>query len=328
MPVERILALDLGKKSASAWRSATSWVLPRRASTRIEREGRRDDIETLRRLAVAQRRYALSDRRSPAHERRGRRQGDYTREFAGELERKTGLPIEFCDERWTSREAERTLRGAGVANDARKPTIDRLSAVILLQSYLDSAHPECDALEASAAALCGAAGGGRRAGCRIRLYRLNAALSAAFPHPVFVEFPHGTSTGQMAATLAQSGVLREPLAVSRGAGAAARHGFAGRRISIRQTRVSRSTSTGASRAAISTTWSCWCRKATTCSISRRPWRSSAPCSRRRFWRRREDPAPIRDLDPQAQTLEGYLFPNKYRVYRHTTAQQICRHDDR
>jgi putative Holliday junction resolvase len=48
------------------------------------------------------------------------------------------LPIEFRDERWTSREAERTLRGSGVANGRRKATIDKLSAVILLQSYLDS----------------------------------------------------------------------------------------------------------------------------------------------------------------------------------------------
>jgi UPF0755 protein len=37
-----------------------------------------------------------------------------------------------------------------------------------------------------------------------------------------------------------------------------------------------------------------------------------------------DPAMIRDLDPNAPTLEGYLFPNKYRIHRHTTAQQICR----
>jgi UPF0755 protein len=38
----------------------------------------------------------------------------------------------------------------------------------------------------------------------------------------------------------------------------------------------------------------------------------------------KDPSLIRDLDPKAPSLEGYLFPNKYRVYRHTTAQQICR----
>jgi putative Holliday junction resolvase len=66
------------------------------------------------------------------------RQSDYTREFAAELERKTGLPVEFRDERWTSREAERALRGSGIANSQRKAAIDKLSAVILLQSYLDS----------------------------------------------------------------------------------------------------------------------------------------------------------------------------------------------
>jgi UPF0755 protein len=36
-----------------------------------------------------------------------------------------------------------------------------------------------------------------------------------------------------------------------------------------------------------------------------------------------NPAPIRDLVPQAKTLEGYLFPSKYRVYKHTTAHQLC-----
>ncbi|MDP9053302.1 MAG: endolytic transglycosylase MltG [Acidobacteriota bacterium] len=37
-----------------------------------------------------------------------------------------------------------------------------------------------------------------------------------------------------------------------------------------------------------------------------------------------NPALIRDLDARAPSLEGYLFPSKYRVYRHTTAQQLCR----
>lgn len=36
-----------------------------------------------------------------------------------------------------------------------------------------------------------------------------------------------------------------------------------------------------------------------------------------------DPALIRDLDPRAPTLEGYLFPATYRVTRHTTAKQLA-----
>jgi UPF0755 protein len=37
-----------------------------------------------------------------------------------------------------------------------------------------------------------------------------------------------------------------------------------------------------------------------------------------------NPALIRDLDPEAPTLEGYLFPNTYRLSRHTTPDHLCR----
>jgi UPF0755 protein len=43
-----------------------------------------------------------------------------------------------------------------------------------------------------------------------------------------------------------------------------------------------------------------------------------------FLRAARDPSMIRDIDPQAPSLEGYLFPNTYRIYRHTTAAQLCR----
>ena len=36
-----------------------------------------------------------------------------------------------------------------------------------------------------------------------------------------------------------------------------------------------------------------------------------------------NPNSIRDLDPLAPTLEGYLFPSTYRVTHHTTAGQLC-----
>jgi UPF0755 protein len=37
-----------------------------------------------------------------------------------------------------------------------------------------------------------------------------------------------------------------------------------------------------------------------------------------------DPGMIRDLDPRAPALEGYLFPNTYRLSRHTTPERLCR----
>ena len=37
-----------------------------------------------------------------------------------------------------------------------------------------------------------------------------------------------------------------------------------------------------------------------------------------------DPSQIRDLDPKAPSLEGYLFPNTYRLVRTTTPAGLCR----
>jgi len=43
-----------------------------------------------------------------------------------------------------------------------------------------------------------------------------------------------------------------------------------------------------------------------------------------FLRAARNPELIRDLDPEAPTLEGYLFPNTYRVSRHTSPDHLCR----
>jgi UPF0755 protein len=42
-----------------------------------------------------------------------------------------------------------------------------------------------------------------------------------------------------------------------------------------------------------------------------------------FLRAARDTSSIRDLDPAAPSLEGYLFPSSYRLVRHTTPQRLC-----
>src|ERR1700687_2428287 len=42
-----------------------------------------------------------------------------------------------------------------------------------------------------------------------------------------------------------------------------------------------------------------------------------------FLKAARDPGLIRDLDPAALTLEGYLFPSTYRITRSTTVDQLC-----
>jgi UPF0755 protein len=43
----------------------------------------------------------------------------------------------------------------------------------------------------------------------------------------------------------------------------------------------------------------------------------------KFLEAARDPALIRDLDPKAVTLEGYLFPDTYRLSRHTSPEDLC-----
>jgi putative Holliday junction resolvase len=142
-PGSRVLALDVGKKRIGLALSDELGITAQGLET-LQRAGRRDDIETLRRLTV-ERGVKLIVVGDPVHmSGEAGRQSEYTREFARELEYKTGLPVKFWDERWTSREAERVLRGSGIARDERKPALDRMSAVILLQSFLDSTHSEAE----------------------------------------------------------------------------------------------------------------------------------------------------------------------------------------
>jgi putative Holliday junction resolvase len=64
-------------------------------------------------------------------------QAEAARHFSEQLSRYTGKPVEMWDERLTTVEASRVLRESGISIEKRARAVDRLSAVILLQSYLD-----------------------------------------------------------------------------------------------------------------------------------------------------------------------------------------------
>ena len=48
------------------------------------------------------------------------------------------------------------------------------------------------------------------------------------------------------------------------------------------------------------------------------------CRHEDFLAAARDPSPISDLAPQAQSLEGFLFPSTYEFTRHTSCEQIAR----
>jgi len=132
----RILALDLGKKriglAISDPLGITAQGLPN-----LERTRKRADLDALKRLA-AEREAAVILMGNPINMGGAEgRQSAWVREFGAAIGKRTGLPVEYWDERLTSVEANRVLRSSGIGIEKRAAAVDRLSAVILLQSYLD-----------------------------------------------------------------------------------------------------------------------------------------------------------------------------------------------
>ena len=135
--LSRILALDLGKRRIGLAISdplrITAQGLPNLVRTRI-----RDDLDALEQL-VKERQVGLVLLGNPINMKgtEGRQSG-WVREFAIAMEKRTGVPVKLWDERLTSVEAGRVLRSSGISIEKRAAVVDKLSAVILLQSYLDS----------------------------------------------------------------------------------------------------------------------------------------------------------------------------------------------
>jgi len=58
--------------------------------------------------------------------------------FAEELKTSVNIPVNFWDERFTSKEAERLLISSDVSRRKRKGVTDSMAAQLILQGYLDS----------------------------------------------------------------------------------------------------------------------------------------------------------------------------------------------
>jgi putative holliday junction resolvase len=133
----RILALDLGKKRIGMAISDPLRITAQGLSNLV-RTNKRTDLAALESL-VKEREVGLILMGNPINMRGSEgRQSGWVREFGAALERWTGLPVKFWDERLTSVEAGRVLRSSGISIEKRAAAVARLSAVILLQSYLDS----------------------------------------------------------------------------------------------------------------------------------------------------------------------------------------------
>lgn len=75
----------------------------------------------------------LSGREGPA--------ADSARAFGEQVAARTGVPVEYVDERFTTRTAEDALLEGGVRRAQRRTTVDKVAASVILQQYLQRRPP-------------------------------------------------------------------------------------------------------------------------------------------------------------------------------------------
>lgn len=133
----RILALDLGARRIGAALSDPLGLTAQGIQT-ITRTNIREDLAQLSKI-IRQNGVTLILLGNPLHMSGNEgRQSGWVRDFAERLKAHTGLPVRLWDERLTSVEAGRVLRSSGISIEKRARAVDRLSAVLLLQSYLEA----------------------------------------------------------------------------------------------------------------------------------------------------------------------------------------------
>ena len=131
----RVLALDVGKKRIGLAVSDELGLTAQGIET-LQRSRIRADLDALRRIAAHWKVHTLLVGKPLHMSGDESRQSEYTREFAERLSKALGLPVVYWDERLTSREAERLLREGGATVLESRQAVDRMSAILILESYL------------------------------------------------------------------------------------------------------------------------------------------------------------------------------------------------
>lgn len=137
VPEGRVLGLDLGRRrvgvavSDSDRRVASALVVLTRSSSHDEdhAELARLVVDTDANVVVVGLPLSLSGQVGPAARE--------VEEEVAELRHALPVPVELCDERYSTVVADRSLRAGGRKTPARREVVDKVAAAGILQTWLD-----------------------------------------------------------------------------------------------------------------------------------------------------------------------------------------------
>ena len=135
----RILGLDFGSKTVGVAVS-DGLLLTAQGVETIERKDENKLRKTCARIEELIAEYAITEIVLGLPKNMNNTEGERvekTKAFGEMLERRTGLPVHYWDERLTTVAAEQILMESGVRRENRKAVIDKVAAGLILQGYLD-----------------------------------------------------------------------------------------------------------------------------------------------------------------------------------------------
>jgi putative holliday junction resolvase len=139
----RVLGLDVGSRRIGIAVSDALGITAQGLET-LQRQNKRHDFEHLedviRRYQVKQIVVGLPLRMSGEEST----QSEKMRSFAEDLRKNFGLPVHLWDERLSSAEANRLLRQTELSIEKRGKAVDRMAAVLILQSWMESRKANSD----------------------------------------------------------------------------------------------------------------------------------------------------------------------------------------
>jgi putative Holliday junction resolvase len=132
----RLLAVDYGERRIGLAVSDPTGTIASPAGHILRRRGKRPPIAEIVRRAeeLGARGFVVGLPLDESGEDTPR--AAEVRRIAAELERRTGLPVELLDERFTTAAALRAVREMGGSTKGRKGDVDALAATVLLQHAL------------------------------------------------------------------------------------------------------------------------------------------------------------------------------------------------
>ncbi len=135
----RILGLDFGSKTVGVAVS-DGLLLTAQGVETIERKDENKLRKTAARIEELVKDYEVTTIVMGLPKNMNNTEGERvekTKAFGEMLERRTGLPVVYWDERLTTVAAEQVLMETGVRRENRKAVIDKIAACFILQGYLD-----------------------------------------------------------------------------------------------------------------------------------------------------------------------------------------------